>query len=274
MLSIGAFAQIGQVTHRMLRHWDTAGLLVPAHVDEYSGYRSYDPSQLDRLHRIVALRQLGFGLDDVSSILERGVDADRIAAHLRIRRAEVEQEHRIAAGRLVDVERRLQLIEKEKHMSQIEIIEKSLPAVRLAAVRNVVADQPEVAGVVGPAFDAVAEIIGEEGGSLTTPIAQYESIDDGLQVIVGYAYGGPARDGFEIIELPAAETAVCGIHLGSMEHIDESWQALHAEIFARGLVHSGPCRELYVRAISEDQSDWVTELQQPVLASRGERRHG
>lgn len=57
MLSIGAFAQIGQVTHRMLRHWDTAGLLEPAHVDESSGYRSYDPSQLARLHRIVALRQ-------------------------------------------------------------------------------------------------------------------------------------------------------------------------------------------------------------------------
>ena len=30
MLSIGAFAQLGQVTHRMLRHWDTAGLLVEA----------------------------------------------------------------------------------------------------------------------------------------------------------------------------------------------------------------------------------------------------
>ncbi|UKA48923.1 helix-turn-helix domain-containing protein [Arthrobacter sp. FW305-123] len=103
MLTIGAFAQIGQVTHRMLRHWDTAGLLVPAHVDEFSGYRSYDPSQLERLHRIVALRQLGFGLDDISSILDQGVEADRIAALLRIRRAEVEQEHRIAAGRLADV---------------------------------------------------------------------------------------------------------------------------------------------------------------------------
>jgi len=267
MLSIGAFAQVGQVTHRMLRHWDTAGLLVPAHVDEFSGYRSYDPSQLERLHRIVALRQLGFGLDDISSILEHGVDAHRIAALLRIRRAEVEQEHRIAADRLVDVERRLHLIEKENHMSQIEIVEKSLPAVRLAARRVIVEDQPEVARVVGPAFDAVSEIIGDECGSLTTPIAQYETIDDGMQVIAGYAYNGPVRDGFEIVDLPAAEAAVCGIHLGSMDHIAESWQAIHAEIFARGLVHSGPCRELYVRAVSEDQSDWVTELQQPVRRS-------
>jgi hypothetical protein len=49
-----------------------------------------------------------------------------------------------------------------------------------------------------------------------------------------------------------------------MDRIAESWQELHSEIFARGLIHAGPCRELYVRAISEDQSDWVTELQQPV----------
>ena len=263
MLSIGAFAQVGQVTHRMLRHWDTAGLLVPAHVDEFSGYRSYDPSQLERLHRIVALRQLGFGLDDISTILERGVDAERIAALLRNRRAEVEQEHRIAAERLVDVERRLHLIERENHMSQIEIVDKPLPAVRLAAIRTIVADQPAVAGVVGPAFDAVAEIIGDQH-SLSTPIAEYETLDDGLQVIAGYAYTGPAQDGFEIIELPAAAGAVCGIHLGSMDRIAESWQAIHTEIFARGLVHDGPCRELYVRAVSEDQSDWVTELQQPV----------
>ncbi|PKQ36187.1 MAG: MerR family transcriptional regulator [Actinobacteria bacterium HGW-Actinobacteria-11] len=263
MLSIGAFAQIGQVTHRMLRHWDTAGLLVPAHVDEFNGYRSYDPSQLERLHRIVALRQLGFGLDDISAILERGVDAERIASLLRIRRAEVEQEHRIAAERLVDVERRLHLIEREKHMSRIEIVEKPLPAVRLAAVRTVVPDQPAVAGVVGSAFDAVADTIGGEH-PLTTPIAQYTTLDDGLEVIVGYTYAGPAREEFDIIELPAADEAVCGIHLGSMEHIAESWHAIHAEIFARGLVHDGPCRELYVRAVGDDQSDWVTELQQPV----------
>lgn len=264
MLSIGAFAQIGQVTHRMLRHWDTAGLLVPDHVDEFSGYRSYDPSQLARLHRIVALRQLGFGLGDIALVLEQGVDADRIGALLRIRRAEVEQEQRIAAARLVDVERRLHLIESEKQMSQIEIIEKPLPAVRLAARRAVVASQPEIAGIVGPAFDAVAAIIGGERGSLTTPIAQYSVDEDGTEVITGYAYNGPARDGFEIIELPVAKEAICGIHLGSMDTIANSWQAIHTEIVARGFVPAGPCRELYVRAIGDDQSDWVTELQQPV----------
>jgi DNA-binding transcriptional MerR regulator len=268
MLSIGAFAQIGQVTHRMLRHWDAAGLLVPAHVDEFSGYRSYDPSQLERLHRIVALRQLGFGLEDTASMLESGVNAERLALLLRIRRAEVEEEQRTAAARLIDVERRLHLIEKEHAMSQIEVIQKSLPALRLAARTAVVSEQPEVPGVVGPLFDAVAAALGTTGAPLDTPVAQCDAGEDGLRILAGYAYTGEVPDGVEAVQLPAVETALCGLHLGSMERIAESWQAVHAEIFARGLTPSGPCRELYVRAVAEDQSDWVTELQQPVTRAQ------
>ncbi len=265
MLSIGAFAQIGQVTHRMLRHWDTAGLLVPAQVDEFTGYRSYDPSQLARLHRIVALRQLGFGIDDIASILEAGLDTERLAGMLRARHAEVEREHRIATARLADVRRRLHLIERENQMSRIECVEKPLPGMRLAARTAVVAEQPEIAGVVGPSFDAVAEIIGDRCGTLETPIACYTQVEDGLSVTAGYAYPGPARDGFDLVELPAVDRAVCCVHLGSMDRIARSWQALHEEILERGLVPSGSCRELYVRAESDDQADWVTELQQPVV---------
>lgn len=264
MLSIGAFAQIGQVTHRMLRHWDTSGLLVPAHVDEFSGYRSYDPAQLERLHRIVALRQLGFGLADVAAMLEAGVDAERMARLLQIRRAEVAEEQRLAAARLIDVERRLHLIEKEKHMTQIEIIEKSLPAVRLAARTAAVAEQPEVAGVVGPLFDDVARVLSAAGGSLETPIAQYEAGEDGMRITAGYAATGKIPEGVEAVELPRVPAAICGVHLGPMDRIGESWQAVHAEIIARGYTPSGPCREVYLRAESEDQTDWVTELQQPV----------
>ena len=264
MLSIGAFAQIGQVTHRMLRHWDAAGVLKPAHVDPFSGYRSYDPSQLQRLHQIVALRELGFGLEEVSSILDQGATAEEIAGHLQHRATQVETEHRIAAQRLQDVQRRLRLISKEKLMSRIEIIHKPLPAVRLAAGRFTVAEQPEIAGLIGEVFDRVAQAL--QGQSLETPIAQYTGSESGIQVIAGYASTAYAVDGAEFIELPAVPEAICGMHLGAMDRIHESWQAVHDEVLARGLVPSGPCREVYLRAVSEDQADWVTELQQPVSA--------
>ena len=48
MLSIGEFARLVGVSVRMLRHYDRLGLLEPARVDEYTGYRSYSTGQLDR----------------------------------------------------------------------------------------------------------------------------------------------------------------------------------------------------------------------------------
>jgi DNA-binding transcriptional MerR regulator len=41
MFSIGEFARHGRVSVRMLRHYDTIGLLRPACVDPVSGYRFY-----------------------------------------------------------------------------------------------------------------------------------------------------------------------------------------------------------------------------------------
>lgn len=267
MLSIGAFARLGQVTHRMLRHWDTEGLLVPAHVDRFSGYRSYDPEQLDQLHRIVALRELGFGIEETSDLLSAGMDDATLRALLSGRREQVEREYALAAGRLRDVERRLSLVDQEKPMSNIEIVKKSLPLVRLAAHRATVTEQVEVAGVVGPALQRIAGLITETGGVPQTPIAQYDMSEAGLSIVVGFEYGGDPLDGCEITELPGVSDAFCGVHLGSMDTIAQSWQSVHSELIARGFEPSGPCRELYVRSESEDQADWVTELQQPVAVA-------
>ncbi|MGB4137302.1 MAG: GyrI-like domain-containing protein [Microbacterium sp.] len=152
-------------------------------------------------------------------------------------------------------------------MSRIEIIEKPLPALRLAARTAVAADQAEIGVLVGPMFDAIAAVIGDECGSLATPIAQYLAGAEGMHLTVGYVYSGPPREGIEVIELPAVASAMCGVHLGAMDGIGGSWMALHDEIVARGLAPSGACRELYLRAESDDQSDWVTELQQPVASA-------
>jgi DNA-binding transcriptional MerR regulator len=66
---IGEFARLGQVSVRMLRHYDEIGLLKPDSVDEWSSYRSYSPEQLSTLNRIVALKDLGLGLDQVGRIM-------------------------------------------------------------------------------------------------------------------------------------------------------------------------------------------------------------
>lgn len=129
MLSIGDFARHGRVSVRMLRHYDLIGLLVPARVDFVSGYRFYEVGQLTRLHRIIALKELGFTLDQVGRMLDDAVSGAEMRAMLALRRADLEQ--RIAADRerLVRVEARLRVIEKEGTMPTDEIVVKTVPAV-------------------------------------------------------------------------------------------------------------------------------------------------
>ena len=70
MLSIGEFARVAGVSARMLRHYDHLGLLRPQHVDPYSGYRLYSTVQLDRANQLVALKDLGFTLEQVGQLLD------------------------------------------------------------------------------------------------------------------------------------------------------------------------------------------------------------
>jgi DNA-binding transcriptional MerR regulator len=69
MFSIGEFARLGTVSVRTLRHYDEIGLLRPARVDPETGYRSYSAGQLAQLNRIIALKDLGFSLEQANHLL-------------------------------------------------------------------------------------------------------------------------------------------------------------------------------------------------------------
>ena len=84
MFTIGDFARHGRVSVRMLRHYDATGLLRPAHVDPISGYRHYTAAQLARLNRIIALKDLGFTLQQVRDIVEEKVDTDELLSLIHI----------------------------------------------------------------------------------------------------------------------------------------------------------------------------------------------
>lgn len=74
----------------MLRHYDAAGLLEPEHVDPDNGCRGCGVSQLVRLHRLVALRDLGFTLEQFRPLLDDSVTVDERRGMLRLRRAQIE----------------------------------------------------------------------------------------------------------------------------------------------------------------------------------------
>jgi hypothetical protein len=65
MMKIGDFSKLSRVSIKTLRYYDEMGLLKPISIDGSTGYRSYAASQLPRLNRILALKDLGFSLQQI-----------------------------------------------------------------------------------------------------------------------------------------------------------------------------------------------------------------
>ena len=84
-ISIGEFARRSRLSLKALRLYDELGVLVPARVDQASGYRYYDVGQVDEARLVVMLRQLDLPLAAIRELLACDpVDAaERIAAHWR-----------------------------------------------------------------------------------------------------------------------------------------------------------------------------------------------
>jgi len=63
LFPIGRFAFISRLSRRTLRFYDERGLLGPAYVDEWTGYRYYSLDQLAVADSIRELREIDLPLD-------------------------------------------------------------------------------------------------------------------------------------------------------------------------------------------------------------------
>jgi len=271
MLSIGEFARYLGVSVRMLRHYDALGLLVPARVDPATGYRHYAASQLERGNRLIALKELGFSLEQIGPVLDARLSVAELRAMLLLRQAQVAE--RIAAdhARLAEIERRLRSIEGGS-MSSLEFVEKPLPAVRLAQLVDVVDDQPEIGPTIGPMFQRLAAALAASGVALDQPaVAWYEPLGDRMRIAAAFpvTLTAPspslAAAGVQVVTVAAADRAVTALHRGGMDGIGASWQELVRHLEEKGYRPDGVAREVYVHMpMDDDPATWVTELQQPV----------
>ncbi|WP_125614727.1 MerR family transcriptional regulator [Specibacter cremeus] len=268
MFQIGDFARAGNVSVRMLRHYDGIGLLRPARIDS-TGYRLYEAAQLARLNRIVALKDLGFTLETVAGILDDAPGASELRGMLALRRHELQQQLAADSARLAAVEARLRIIEKEGTMPEYDVTIKSLPAVRLAELSGV-ADSFEPASispVIQPLYEQLFAELRTAGITPTGPgIAYYEAGTEGsVRVHAGCPIPAHATGAFDVVDLPAVEQAATLIHRGPMDDVMPSVQALARWIEANGYTSTGYNRELYLDyGMGADPQQWVTELQEPV----------
>lgn len=271
MLGIGDFARHGRVSVRMLRHYDAIGLLRPAYVDRVTGYRSYEAEQLSRLNRIVALKGLGFTLQQVRSILDDEVSVEELRGMLRLRQAELQSQIAADTARLAQVEARLQVIEREGAMPTDDVQVKRIPGVRVAELSGTAAgfEPGSIAPVIGPLYEELRDRLDRAGLTPTgSDIAYYEDAPDGDGILVHAAIPVDADPGehraFAIVDLPEIEQAATILHRGAMDDVMPTIQALARWIDANGYRSAGYNRELYIE-LGENREAWVTELQEPIV---------
>ncbi|WP_227980038.1 MerR family transcriptional regulator [Nocardia spumae] len=271
MFIIGDFARHGRVSVRMLRHYDARGLLRPARVDPATGYRYYNADQLARLNRIIALKDLGFTLQQVGEILDEKVTTFELRAMLRLRRAELEAAMRATSARLAQVEARLRSIESEGQMPDNDVVLKSLPSVRVAELTGVAPDFDSIGPVIQPLYDELFRRLGVAGITASGPgIAHYEDAPEGGVLIhAGVEVRAPLmeEDGLRIVELPPIEQAATILHRGSMDTSLPSFQTLGRWIDANGYRSTGHPREANLECPA-NRDDWVTEFQEPVVKNQ------
>jgi DNA-binding transcriptional MerR regulator len=269
MFSIGDFARLGRVSVRMLRHYDAIGLLKPAVVDEASGYRFYNAGQLRRLNRVIALKDLGFTLSQVSDIVGDAVGAAELRGMLRLRRAELEAQLAADAVRLAGVEARLRTIEREGHMSTADVVLKEITPLRIAELAVTAAGYgPEhIEPVISPLYPELMRRLGEAGLTPAGPAIAYYEPDSGESGDAVTVHAGipvaPGPDGADvtIVDLPGVASAATIIHHGPMADVMQSLQSLARWIEDNGYRPVGYHREVYLDYQPDNTSQGITEIQ-------------
>jgi DNA-binding transcriptional MerR regulator len=255
----------------MLRHYDEIGLLRPERIDPRSGYRRYAVTQLGRLHRLVALRDLGFALEQIRELLDDDPPIEQLRGMLRLRRAQIEQGVADEQARLRRVEAHLGSLERSIVVASVDVVVKTTDPIRIAEASGVASGFGDN---LKPVFERlVPQVLGylaRSGGRPGIMVAWYEEpADDGSVVLhAGFDVGDQQLsdgDGIRVVDLPSI-TVASVVHRGTMDDVESVYEALVRWVEDSGHELAGRSRELYHEWHDDQPERSVTELQMPIAS--------
>lgn len=270
MFRIGDFSRIARVSCRLLRYYDEIGLLSPDHVDAGSSYRYYSVTQLPRLNRILVLRELGFSLEQIASMIDDNLSANELRAMLTVRRADIERAVAEESQRLRQVEARIAQIDDEGELASDEVIVRAEPAYRVLSLRRSVTSFVAARGLIGELYALTrGRVRASLLGSLVAVAHSSEFEQDQIDVEFGFKLAAdadvPPIDGLSVREFESvAAMAVC-IRVGLPEQAHLVTARIGRFVGMAGYQLAGPSREVFLqRPRLERMEESVVEMQFPV----------
>lgn len=275
MFRIGEFSKLTQVSVRMLRYYDEAGLLKPAEVDRWTGYRLYSAGQIPRLDRIRYLRDSGFQVSEIALALE--MDDHALLAALDKKCLEIEQTIQKEQERLMKIAVAKKGIQGSKSELHYHITIKSIPACQVLSLRRTVPDYYSEGGL-WKEISAFAKKEGLEISGDTFTIyhdTEYREQDVDMELCAPVKKAGESRGPF-CFRMTEAVPAMASIMVyGDFSNIKEAYLAFakwlqknsnyQMSAPVRQIVHRGPWNENH-------PEKYLTELQIPVRNVQKENR--
>ncbi|RPJ27085.1 MAG: MerR family transcriptional regulator [Chloroflexi bacterium] len=270
MIRIGDFSKLSRVSVKTLRFYDEMGLLKPVEVDRFTGYRYYEFDQLPRLYRILALKDLGFSLEEIGHLLEGDLSTEQMRGMLKLRQAEIRQRVEEEAERLERVDLWLRQIDQEDSMSTYDVVLKKIEPIKVASVRGVVPTPPDQRSL----WDELMTYLENQKTRMKGPPmalyhdTEFKERDWDIEVCMPLVDDIAAGQRVKVYDLPGSEKMACVVHTGPFATIGEAYDAVAKWIDQNGYQIVGPGRELNLRLPERlgDQNDpnTVNEIQYPV----------
>lgn len=258
-MPIGRFARACRLSIKALRHYDQERLLVPAYVDERTGYRYYTRAQVRDAILIGLLRELGIGLATIRRILAEPApiresllrtEAQRIERELAKRRLALQTIERfVSTGTLAPYEITIRKVEP------LQVAHRTV----ITTAERLVMD---TTALIYSLFDELRSV----GRDILEPVLcmnDDRSSDEHIVVhaCVRVAAPHPPLRSADVMSLPGGDFAMV-THVGAYEELGLAYHALYAWAQEHGHDVRGLLREIYLN----DPADTpATELRTEVL---------
>jgi len=261
---IGEFSRICQVSVKTLHHYDKIGLLVPAEVDQITGYRYYQAEQIDTMNYIQRLKRYGFTLEEIQQIITLS-DEKEISRLLRQQRDKLKREQQEKATILNELQTHISIFERTGDVMtyqkgyQIEI--KNSPAMNVLTARAKMSVD-EFGKYYGTLFERVPKDrvtpTGLNGARYFDQEFNPESSD--IEVFIGVR----ERDKADTV-MESCECAMT-VHHGGYSTLSEAYGAVVNWIMENGYEIAGAPFDLYIKTQFDSLSpeDWETEVYFPI----------
>lgn len=263
MLKIGEFSKLSHLTVKALRFYERKGILIPKKVDEQTGYRFYETSQLKEAARIKSYRQLGLTIEEIQAI-NKGTNLKEVliskAKFLQNQKEKIEACLLIINHILDDNEMQYQVIEKMipetiVYYSEVRVKSYSDMMKIIPSLKKECRELNPHVKCTRPPYE-FCEYLDNEHKETDILIRHNEALES----------MGKESVRIKFKKIPA--TRVLSLfYKEAYDEIGEAYSFLMKYIEDSGCQVSGRSRECYIDGIwnKESVDEWLTEIQIPIV---------